>query len=87
LDRTSSQQRLQQARQQPELLWGCPEKQASETHNAKNRQKVSRAAPKTAALFIYPNFNHQTQGLTEILGQLYAIITPKKRIFDTYTGA
>jgi hypothetical protein len=44
LDRTS-QQRKQQARQQPELLWGCPEKQKSVKRSAKIQIKSFKGSP------------------------------------------
>jgi hypothetical protein len=58
LDRTSSQQRLQQARQQPELLWGCPEKQKSVKRNAKIQIERFKGSPvKGCPIFFTLNFN------------------------------
>ncbi|MBP5767507.1 MAG: hypothetical protein J6W51_00095 [Fibrobacter sp.] len=35
----------QQARQQPELLWGCPEKPKSVKHKAKEQIKSFKGSP------------------------------------------
>ena len=47
-------QQWQQARQQPELLWGCPKKQASGTHNAKNQNKSFKGSPANGCPKYFP---------------------------------
>ena len=51
-------QQWQQARQQPELLWGCPEKPRSEKHNAKIQMKSFKGSPANGYPFYYTLFNH-----------------------------
>jgi hypothetical protein len=49
-------QQWQQARQQPELLWGCPEKPRSAKHNAKIQTKSFKGSPANGCFFYLPQF-------------------------------
>jgi hypothetical protein len=50
------QWRKQQARQQPELLWGCPEKPKSARHNAKIQIASFKGSPAKGCSFCDRSF-------------------------------